>query len=201
MRISTALIGSIYLICFANSSAFAEEYTEGVAQERFGDGLAQPVLPNVRQIDYRLPVAGSPPPQLAIMDEPAAMQAVPEAFAVGPQDMERIADDTQVVVEGRKLPEWEEIRTYELAYQALNIVDAVQTVAALNGGKVRELNPVLGSNPSTITVVGYKAAWGGMHYLLTRWIMKERPDLARAFQFASIALQGSVVTWNMTKVF
>lgn len=179
----------------------AEDGGSEIEVGQTAEGFVASSLPNVQQITYNLPVAGSAPLRLAIMDEAVEPLSAPDEDTVGPKDFEKIAEDTQVIVESSRYPEWEEIRTYEFAYQALNIVDAVQTVAALRSNKAREMNPILGSNPSTITVIGYKAAWGGAHYLLTRWIMREKPELARIFQFASIAVQGSTVAWNMTKVF
>ncbi|MGC1269743.1 MAG: hypothetical protein WA842_04000 [Croceibacterium sp.] len=201
MRKCSAIIGSFYFLIFATSAAFAEDGGSKIEAGQATEGFVAYSLPNVQKITYKLPVAGSAPQRLAIMDEAVEPLAAPDEDSVGPKDFEKIAEDTQVIVESRRYPEWEEIRTYEIAYQALNIVDAVQTVAALRSNKVREMNPILGSSPSTITVIGYKAAWGGAHYLLTRWIMREKPEFARIFQFASIALQGSTVAWNMTKVF
>lgn len=201
MRKGKAIIACICVKLFMASPAMAEDLGDKSEAQRSAGGLIVTSLPNVQQITYHLPVARAVPLRLAIMEEEMQPLTGAEDNAVGPKDFEKIAEDTQVIVESRRLPEWEEIRTYELAYQALNIVDAVQTVAALRSNKVREVNPILGSNPSTITVIGYKAAWGGAHYMLTRWIMREKPELARIFQFASIAVQGSTVAWNMTKVF
>lgn len=147
-----------------------------------------PIVP-LQGLDYRLPVAGTAPVTLTQEDLSGA-PAAPQ-----PEEKDRL------LVRSPRTPSWNEIRSYEIAYQALNLVDAVQTAVALRSGRVREANPLLGDNPSTITVIGYKAAVGGVHYAMTRWIMREHPRFARLFQYASIAYQGSAVTWNLTQIF
>lgn len=201
MRNYSAAIILVYSTIFTNVDVKAQDLVQRIGMDNSSAGLVSKALPDVRQISYRLPVVRSVPLRLIISEEASEPLSAPDETTMGPKEFEKIAEDTEVVVERRSLPEWEEIRTYEMAYQALNVVDAVQTVVALRSNKAREMNPILGANPSTITVIGYKAAWGGAHYLLTRWIMRERPELARVFQFASIAVQGSTVAWNMTRVF
>jgi len=158
------------------------------AKAVFVDPADAPAL-SLQVIDYRLPMAGTAPVALAQEDVPGP-PATPQ-----PEEKDRL------LVRSPRTPPWSEIRSYEIAYQALNLVDAVQTAVALRSGRIREANPLMGDNPSTIMVIGYKAAAGGAHYALTRWIMREHPRFARLFQYASIAYQGSAVTWNLTQIF
>ena len=81
----------------------------------------------------------------------------------------------------------------EIAYQTLNAVDAIQTCHFLAKGGVKELNPILGSNPSCKKVVGFKIAAGVLHYVVARSFDEET---AKIFQITTIVIQGGVVTWN-----
>lgn len=81
----------------------------------------------------------------------------------------------------------------EIAFQALNAVDAIQTCSFLARGTAQELNPILGSNPSCKKVVGFKIAAGVLHYVVARSFDEET---AKIFQITTIVIQGGVVTWN-----
>lgn len=189
-RLSPILLGAL---CVPGIPAAALGKDLGNGPAAFAKaGLVRPGdMPTgpLQGLDYRLPVAGAGPVTLIPEDVPGAPPA-PQ-----PQEKDRL------LVRSPQTPSWNEIRSYEIAYQALNVIDAVQTAVALKSGRMREANPLMGANPSTITVIGYKAAVGGVHYALTRWIMREHPRFARLFQYASIAYQGSAVTWNLTQIF
>lgn len=178
----------------------------------FDASLQLAVDPLLSEIGYRLPLeepAALWTPQSVVVEGPIDISAQPTASIpvaggqkLPPAGNRAVEEDYDpLLVRGPQTPSWDEIRNYEIAYQALNLVDAVQTAVALRSGRVREANPLMGENPSTITVVGFKAAVGGAHYALTRWIMREHPRFARLFQYASIAYQGSAVTWNLTQIF
>lgn len=191
--------GVAAIAAFLPASLLAQEgdaYAVQAAGNQFYSGSSGTAL---AELDYHLPLATAAPA------EPIAIAPAPEGIAgADPVAMEPVAPAraaTPVLVRGRSLPRWQEIRRYEIAYQSLNLIDAAQTIAALRSGKAQEANPLLGDNPSTITIIGYKAAWGGVHYMVTRWLMREHPEYARLYQFASIAVQGGTVTWNMTRVF
>lgn len=85
----------------------------------------------------------------------------------------------------------------EIAFQALNVVDAVQTCRFLARGTARELNPILGSHPSCEKVVGFKIAAGALHYLVAKALNKHDEKAAKIFQITTIGIQGAAVTWNM----
>ena len=85
----------------------------------------------------------------------------------------------------------------EIAYQALNAIDAVQTCRALHTGRGVELNPILGRRPSCGAVVGYKAAGGVVHYVLVKALNDQDPHAAKVLQIFSIVFQGGVVAANL----
>ena len=89
----------------------------------------------------------------------------------------------------------------EIAYQVLNAVDAVQTISCLERGVCHEMNPLLGRSPSPGKVLAFKAASGGVHYLVTRLLEAEAPGAVNGWQITTIAIQGGVVAWNMQFVF
>lgn len=91
-------------------------------------------------------------------------------------------------------------KTLEIAFQALNVVDAVQTVSCLRRNQCSELNPLLGRNPSAAKVIGFKAAGGLAHYLLTRELVKQN-RYWKEWQIGSLVLQAGAVAWNMQRVF
>jgi hypothetical protein len=85
---------------------------------------------------------------------------------------------------------------WELAYQALNAVDVVQTCEALSTGRYEERNPLFGKNPKCGTLVGVKAAAGVLHYLLFSHVNARNPKTARTFSQLSVGIQGTVVGLN-----
>ena len=95
----------------------------------------------------------------------------------------------------------DELTRYEVAFQVLNAADAVQTCDFLARGRAYELNPILGRHPSCATVIGFKIAAGGVHYLLVREIAKTDPKLAKIVQIVTIAVQGGVVAANLRFAF
>lgn len=92
-------------------------------------------------------------------------------------------------------------RDREIAYQALNAVDAVQTCHIVGSGRGYELNPLLGKHPSCGKVVGVKLATGLIHYLIADHLNDRNPKAAKAFQIVSIVIQGGVVAANFRLVF
>jgi len=85
----------------------------------------------------------------------------------------------------------------EIIFQSLNAVDAIQTCSFLARGTARELNPILGSNPSCEKVIGFKIAAGALHYLVSKTLRHHDEKAAKIFQITTIGIQGAVVTWNM----
>ncbi len=94
---------------------------------------------------------------------------------------------------------------WEIAFQGLNAIDAVQTCVVVSSGRGYEANPVLssviGRHPSCEALFGSKIVWGLVHWLIYDHIADRNPRLGRVFAQTSVVLQGSVVTLNMRLVF
>ena len=85
----------------------------------------------------------------------------------------------------------------EIAFQALNLLDAVQTISCLDRHVCREGNPLFGSHPSPGRVVGMKVGFGVLHFVAARLLNDRNPRMARIFQIATIGIQGGVVAANL----
>lgn len=85
----------------------------------------------------------------------------------------------------------------EIAFQALNAIDAAQTCIGVAKG-LREVNPLFGKHPSCEKVIGIKVAAGIIHYLIAD-SMNERD--AKTFQIVSLVVQGGVVAANLRFAF
>lgn len=86
----------------------------------------------------------------------------------------------------------------EIAFQALNAADAVETCHIVGSGRGVELNPLLGKHPSCGKIVAFKAASGALHYLIAK-ALPERD--AKTFQVITLVIQGGVVAANLRLVF
>lgn len=94
-----------------------------------------------------------------------------------------------------------DIKALEVAFQVLNVADAVTTVVCLSRDNCHENNPIYGKHPKPIVVVGAKAAVGIVHYLAMRSLLPDNPGLARALGWVSVAIQGTVVGLNVSQLF
>ena len=93
-----------------------------------------------------------------------------------------------------------ELPKEEYVFQALNAIDTIQTVHILNNGG-RELNPILGSYPSTEKIIAFKTANAAAHLAVTMYLMDHHPKYVKTWQHISIGLMGSVVMLNARHVF
>lgn len=92
--------------------------------------------------------------------------------------------------------QWKDVRDLELMFQALNLLDAVETVGCLEAGKCAERNPVYGKNPHRSVIVASKVATGALHYLVTRYMLKQHNAWTDEWLITTVAIQGGVVMWN-----
>lgn len=65
----------------------------------------------------------------------------------------------------------------EIAYQALNAADAVQTCAFTSSGRAREANPILRGR-SCPEIVGIKLGFGLLHYGIAKLLNDRDPQAA-----------------------
>jgi hypothetical protein len=89
----------------------------------------------------------------------------------------------------------------EVAYQLFNLLDAVQTISCVHKSDCREMNPILGSRPSTGTVLGFKAASGLLHYGMSRILRRKDLDDALRFEVISVSVQGIICGLNFRHSF
>jgi hypothetical protein len=96
-------------------------------------------------------------------------------------------------------------RDREIAYQALNAIDAAQTCYIVGGGRGVEGNPLitipLGNRPNCAALLGMKVGFGALHWLIADRINRSDPAAGKAFQITSIVIQGGVVGLNLRFVF
>jgi hypothetical protein len=96
-------------------------------------------------------------------------------------------------------------RDREIAYQALNTIDAAQTCYIVGSGRGVEGNPLitipLGNRPNCAALVGVKAGFGALHWFIADRINRSDSEAAKTFQIVSLVVQGSVVGLNMRLVF
>lgn len=75
--------------------------------------------------------------------------------------------------------------------------DAATTVHALDGG-CRELNPILGSDPSPAAIVAFKLGVMGLAWLITeRWTPVESRQSGRNWVYGALGVAGmGAAAWN-----
>ena len=93
-----------------------------------------------------------------------------------------------------------ELPKEEYVFQALNAIDTIQTIRILDKGG-RELNPILGSHPSTEKVIAFKTVNAALHLGVTMYLMDHHPRYVKTWQRVSIGLMGTVVVLNTRYVF
>lgn len=89
----------------------------------------------------------------------------------------------------------------EYVFQALNIIDGLQTIDCLKRDVCHEANPLLGRNPSTGKLVAVKVGTGVIHYLIARRLYERNPRAAHLFETISIGIQGGIVAANLRFAF
>lgn len=96
---------------------------------------------------------------------------------------------------------WNDVKKLEVVYQILGVIDTAETLYFLHHDTAKELNPILGSHPTTEKVIAFKAITGVFHYALARKIYEYDSEYAKYFEYSSMAVQGSVVTLNLRFLF
>jgi len=91
---------------------------------------------------------------------------------------------------------------WELAYEALNVADAAETIYCLERNRgCEEANPLMGKHPSPAKVIVAKAILGGLHFVIVDHVARKSPKTALRIAQISVALQGAVVGLNARIVF
>lgn len=90
-----------------------------------------------------------------------------------------------------------ELTRWEVAFQTLNAIDGVQTIACTQSGKCNEGNPLLGSKPSVGKTILFKAGIGVLNYVVLEHTFKANPEKAIKGAKISTIIQASMVAVNM----
>lgn len=88
--------------------------------------------------------------------------------------------------------------TYEVTYQALHVVDTIQTLRIRKTPGTFETNLILGKRPTDAEVIAYMAAEAVAHAYITK-AMADRGApmwLQRAWHYASVTWNGRLVIYN-----
>lgn len=89
----------------------------------------------------------------------------------------------------------------EYVFQALNLIDGIQTRDCLRRDVCYEANPLLGRNPSTTKLLGVKIGTGVVHYVIARHLYARNPKAAHLFETITIGIQGGIVAANLRFAF
>lgn len=91
-----------------------------------------------------------------------------------------------------------EQRTYEATYQALHVVDTIQTLRIRKTPGTYETNPLLGKHPTDTEVIAYMAAEAVAHAYITKTLADSNAPmwLQRAWHFTSVSWNGWLVISN-----
>lgn len=124
------------------------------------------------------------------------------SIAYLPQTDQRARDYERLVRAGGTFAQREDrgFRHRELAFHALNAVDAVETLIFLKKG-VNEANPIYGKNPSPVMLIGTKTVGSLLHHFAIKKLRQNDPGLAKGAQIVSLGLMGGLVAWNAQFVF
>jgi hypothetical protein len=86
----------------------------------------------------------------------------------------------------------------EWVYQGAAVADMLTTLDIAKHPRCHEMNPVLGPHPSDAMVVGYFAAAGALHYLITRELVQENipAPIVQTWEGLGIGLELDMVGHN-----
>lgn len=94
------------------------------------------------------------------------------------------------------------VKRREIAFQALNAIDLAQTIHCIHiAERCHEANPLWGEHPSVEKLVAIKLGSAALHYFVTDHLARRDPEAAAIFQWATIGIQGGVVTYNFSVIF
>jgi len=79
-----------------------------------------------------------------------------------------------------------------------HLADMGTTMAALDGGRCSEANPIYGSNPSDETLIAVKALAIGLEYAYYNSPASSGPN-SHWIGYVTAALIGSAVVWNLNQ--
>lgn len=153
------------------------------------------------QIKYSLPNNGAINSDAYLQNRRSGSEKVDEVL--GPQDSagqsNKIANNDAADDENRLNKLRGRVKRLEITYQALNAVDAIQTIICIQGKNCQEGNPILGKRPGVSKILAFKAAAGLIHYTAYRIGLNDKQNLKSTLlmEWITVGVQGFVVGWNL----
>ena len=219
-----ALVGSANL-CFAQDSATSSEkgvptrtqlasysetdtiltpsgYQNTLLMGQFPSDLIPAVQVN-GSADLAINLASIPTSDLALNSDvnntPVEPAEEPAIIVNGPR-LPRPAPE-QDSPEVRLLKVRREVSRLEIAYHVLSIADAVATISCISANTCRELNPLMGSHPSALRVIGLKALTGFFIHRSIRRLARKDPYRARNTLRIAVGFQAAITGFTLSSSF
>ena len=108
------------------------------------------------------------------------------------------------VVEANPVParhKDERWKGWRKAMLVAHAADFASTEICLRRGTCSEGNPIIGRNPSTVKLAGFKLATAALNYALITEVAKRDPKAARIFGIVSVGVFGGVAAANLRFAF
>lgn len=148
-------------------------------------------------------LASMPSVELALGGEPGGANAAspeePPIVVTGPKLPKPVMEPASPEV--RLIKVRQEISRMELGYHILSAIDAVATISCVSRNACREMNPLMGSHPSVLRVLGVKALTGFLFHRTIKGMARKDPYRARSVMRVSLGVQGAVTGLTMTSLF
>jgi hypothetical protein len=134
----------------------------------------------------------------------------------GASKSQETSDDNTITVTGPKLPKpppeletpenrlrkvRREVARLEVALHVLSAIDGIATISCVSRGRCRELNPLMGSHPSALRVIGIKSIAGLLFHRMLRKQVREDPYKARKVARISVGFQAAITGFSMSASF
>ena len=94
-----------------------------------------------------------------------------------------------------------EVARMEIAYHVLSLVDGIATIHCVSRRTCKELNPLMGSRPSVLRVIGVKALAGFFLHRSVNRMAEKNPYRARSFMRIGVVVQAAITGFTMRTSF
>jgi hypothetical protein len=94
-----------------------------------------------------------------------------------------------------------EVARLEITYHVLSLIDGIATINCVSRRTCKELNPLMGSRPSALRVIGVKAITGLLVHRSLNRMVEKNPYQARSVMRISVALQAAITGFTMRASF
>jgi hypothetical protein len=131
-------------------------------------------------------------------------------------NLQQSSEEPSIIVEGPRFPKpapeptdsesrlrkvRRDINRLKVTYYVLSAVDAIATISCLSRNVCKELNPILGSRPSALKVIGVKAITGLIMHGFVQEIEKDDAYLARNTMRFGVLFQAAITGFTLNTAF